>query len=112
MILLSTLLIGLAIGFPAPIAAPLQDNINAGEATVRAPWFFLWVQQLLKSGDPFCLGILVPLMGLLLIGLIPFLPVKHAETGRWFPKSGRTAQFIASAIFLAVVILTLWAVAS
>jgi hypothetical protein len=95
-----------AIFVPAPIAPPIRgDTILAADSS--APWFFLWVQQLLKSGDPFLLGVLFPLVIVLFIGLMPygFRDIKQSELGRWFPRSGRIVQ-LAFTIF-AVIILTL-----
>jgi len=93
---------------PAPIAAPIKD-MTAPAADASAPWFFLWVQQMLKWGDPFLWGIAVPLIILLVLSLIPYIlpqPIE-SELGRWFPKSNRLAQIILGAIALIVIILTL-----
>ena len=48
-----------------------RSLLPAGDT--HAPWFFLWVQQLLKWGDPFLLGVLVPLLVLVLLALIPYI---------------------------------------
>lgn len=92
----------------APIAAAMTESSNiTGEA--KAPWFLLWVQQMLKWGDPFIYGILVPLGILTLLALIPYIFPKPADSdiGTWFPKSNRLAQFVIAVIFLSVVTLTL-----
>jgi len=71
---LATLLTGAALilfssFIPAPIAQPIADiNVMSGDA--RAPWFFLWVQQMLKWGDPFLWGVVVPLLLLALLALV------------------------------------------
>jgi quinol-cytochrome oxidoreductase complex cytochrome b subunit len=79
----------------------------SGEA--RAPWFFLWVQQMLKWGDPFLWGVFVPLMLLILLALIPYIFPKPAdrELGRWFPRSSRLAQVTLVVIALLIIILTI-----
>ncbi|MBN2148922.1 MAG: cytochrome b N-terminal domain-containing protein [Anaerolineales bacterium] len=102
------LLLLLAIFIPAPLAAPIGD-MNAPGGEPRAPWFFLWVQQMLAWGSPFLFGVLIPLGILLLLALIPYaLPnPKPAELGRWFPASGRAAQIIAVILTLLVLGLTL-----
>jgi hypothetical protein len=94
-------LISISIFFPAPIAPPIE-SINQPPPSyidTRAPWFFLWVQQLLKYGNPFWLGIMLPLFFLLLLILLPFafpLAQPH-ELGRWLPPGNRLAQ-----IFVAI----------
>ncbi|HEY6073801.1 MAG TPA: cytochrome b N-terminal domain-containing protein [Anaerolineales bacterium] len=97
---------------PAPIAAAMTGGGLTGES--RAPWFFLWIQQLLKWGDPFFLGIVIPFGMLLILALIPFLFPKPAEeeVGRWFPKSSRLVQITAVVMVLILLSLTLAAYAS
>jgi len=110
MLLVSTSLILLSAFAPAPLAAPITASAPFSEST-RAPWFFLWVQQLLKMGSPFFWGVIIPLAVLILLSLIPYIfpkPIKH-ELGRWFPKSNRIAQAVALVIFLSILTLTLLA---
>jgi quinol-cytochrome oxidoreductase complex cytochrome b subunit len=92
---------------PAPIGHAITD-IGAISGEVRAPWFFLWVQQILKWGDPFVWGILVPLVLLGIVAVIPYVLPRPAagELGRWFPKSGRAAQALLAAIAVALLVLT------
>jgi quinol-cytochrome oxidoreductase complex cytochrome b subunit len=95
---------------PAPVTAPLGDTA-VDLSTARAPWFFLWIQQLLKYGDPFLLGVLVPLVVLLLLALIPYLNPKPAdsELGRWFPRGGRPVQILIGVLTLVLLALTVLA---
>lgn len=106
MLVVGILLILLSSFVPAPIAAAMTNNTNAGQA--RAPWFFLWVQQMLKWGDPFIFGILVPVGILLVLALIPYIfpQPAEAEVGRWFPRSNRLAQIVVIVISLIVIVLT------
>ena len=92
---------------PAPIAAPIADP-GSLTGDVQAPWFFLWVQQMLKWGDPFAWGVLAPLVVLAVLAAIPYVLPKPAasELGRWFPRSNRLAQVIVIVIALAVIVLT------
>jgi quinol-cytochrome oxidoreductase complex cytochrome b subunit len=110
MTIAAIVLVLLSIFWPAPITPPLT-NATADLTNARAPWFFLWVQQLLKYGDPFLLGVLVPLILLMILILIPYIPPKPAdsELGRWFPKGGRVVQILIALLTLLLIGLTIWA---
>ncbi len=101
------LLLLLAAFFPAPIAPPITP---AGDLTAqaRAPWFFLWIQHLLRLGDPFLMGVLIPALLLALLALIPYLPppLPAGELGRWLPRRGRAAQNLVGLILLLLLVLT------
>ena len=108
MILTGAALIVLSIFIPAPIASPIIQ-ITSLSADSRAPWFFLWIQQMLKWGNPFLWGILTPLAALLILVLIPYVFPKplESELGRWFPKSNRLAQITLAVIALLIILFTL-----
>ncbi len=108
MLFTGALLLVLAGALPAPIAAPIV-RMNEVAADAQAPWFFLWIQQLLKWGDPFLMGIAVPLVVLAALALIPYLipSAKPGELGRWFPRSNRIAQALFAAIVLSLAVLTI-----
>ena len=113
MLLVGVALILLASFFPAPIEPAMTGKPIITEEA-RAPLFFLWVQQLLKWGDPFTFGVLIPLGILAILALIPYIFHQPAEIelGRWFPKSNRIAQIVFSLLAIIVVGLTLLAVIS
>jgi quinol-cytochrome oxidoreductase complex cytochrome b subunit len=110
MLLTATALLLVSTFVPAPLAAPITASSPISEVA-RAPWFFLWIQQMLKLGNPFLWGVVVPLAVLVLISLIPYIFPKPAkpELGRWFPKSNRLAQVVAFLILLSIIILALLA---
>jgi quinol-cytochrome oxidoreductase complex cytochrome b subunit len=100
-----------SIFWPAPVTAPLSETaVDLSDA--RAPWFFLWIQQLLKLGDAFLLGIVVPLVILAILVLIPYLSPQppDSELGRWFPKGGRPVQIFIIVLTLLLIALTVLAV--
>jgi quinol-cytochrome oxidoreductase complex cytochrome b subunit len=106
----SGLLILVATILPAPIAQPM--NISLASVTEpRAPWFFLWVQETLKLGDPFLLGVLTPILLLIFISSLPYLlpRIRESELGRWFPSSGRAVQIIAFILTFGILILSILA---
>lgn len=109
-ILASIVLMLVATFIPAPLAAPIQPSGNL-TSEARAPWFFLWVQQMLKTGDPFLFGVMIPLIVLFILALIPYLLPKPipSELGKWFPKSNRIAQILIVVIGLFIIGLTILA---
>jgi len=110
MLLASVALLLLSAFAPAPLAAPITATF-AISTTARAPWFFLWVQELLKMGSPFVWGVVVPLAVLLAVTLIPYVFPKpsEADLGKWFPRRNRLAQVFFVGIILAILILTVLA---
>lgn len=115
-LLITASLIVVATIFPAPLG-PQMIDLNHSATSVpdaRAPWFFLWVQQLLKYGDPFWMGIVIPLSVLAVFIAIPFLfPLpRPEELGRWFPRSNRLAQVTALLLLAIILALSLWGAVS
>jgi quinol-cytochrome oxidoreductase complex cytochrome b subunit len=110
MLLIAAALILLASFFPAPIAPPISGKPDVS-AEASAPWFFLWIQQMLRWGNPLIWGVLVPLFILVILALIPYVFPQPAEQelGRWFPQSNRLAQITLGVITLLVTVLTLFA---
>lgn len=55
--------------------APLERHANPQHTPLQtvAPWFFLWVQGLLKLGDKAWMGIGVPLTAFVLLAALPYL---------------------------------------
>jgi quinol-cytochrome oxidoreductase complex cytochrome b subunit len=108
MLLAGVLLLLLSTLVPAPIEPPItQATTEVGNA--RAPWFFLWIQELLKLGDPFIWGVLFPACLLMLLAGLPYITSEagESELGRWFPVGNRLAQLVVVAIVLLFFALTL-----
>jgi len=101
-------LILLATVIAPPLAAPIQDASMPLNPDVRAPWFFLWVQQLLRYGNAFWMGVAIPFGMLLVLGALPYitpdLPVE--QRGRWLPRAGRLAQVVGVLAALVWLVLT------
>jgi len=113
MLLVGVLLIITASFLPAPIAPAMTGKPGQVE-DARAPWFFLWVQQMLKWGDPFIFGVAIPLGILAILVFIPYIFPKPVETdlGCWFPKSNRLAQGVFSLLAIGIIVLTLLSLVS
>src|SRR4030042_1212841 len=99
-------LVILAILVPAPPAPGLQEGA-ASASESSAPWFFLWVQQLLRFGDPFTFGVLIPLGTLLLVALVPYITPQRlspTELGRGFRQGGRNVQIMVAILGGAIIL--------
>lgn len=110
-LLAGIVLIVLAVLFPAPLAPPIGATPVLESPEAGAPWFFLWVQQLLKVGDPFVMGVLVPILVVVVLGLIPYLlpNARPPELGRWWPAGNRLAQVMFLALVAMMLLLTITA---
>ena len=108
MLITGGILLLLSMIIPAPIAGPITDGRGMiGDS--QAPWFFIWIQQTLKWGDPFWWGIGLPLFLVLILGLLPYiLPnARPEELGSWFPSGNRAGQILGSLIIGLIFFLTI-----
>jgi quinol-cytochrome oxidoreductase complex cytochrome b subunit len=103
----TVVLLLLSTFIPAPLA-PAMAEVSAQIAEARAPWFFLWVQQLLRLGNAFWMGVAIPLGIVAFLAFIPYLlpNARQAELGEWFPRGGRIAQVCVAILAAAILALT------
>ncbi len=104
-------LLFVSLVFPAPIERPITQTIVTTESA-RAPWFFLWVQQMLKAGDAFAFGVALPVFVLLALAILPYALPQAAdrEFGRWFPRGNRIAQIVIIVIAILITVFTILAI--
>jgi quinol-cytochrome oxidoreductase complex cytochrome b subunit len=95
-------LIFLSLLFPAPIGP--GANLGAGIGAVRAPWIFLWVQNLLRTIPPFWAGIVAPLLILATLGAIPFLD-RFPDRAVWFARDRWKTQLLVGGIAIVLILL-------
>lgn len=108
-ILATIILLLLAAFLPAPIASPIE-SWNSVAVEARAPWFFLWVQGLVRVGDPFWMGIIVPFGVVIFLALIPYISpiIPSEEQGHWFPRKGRAVQILVGGVVIIIIALSIW----
>jgi quinol-cytochrome oxidoreductase complex cytochrome b subunit len=99
-------LIGLSLVANAPLGPATDPTILVTEP--RAPWFFRWVQELLRVAPPLLAGVLTPLAILLVLGMLPYtLDRSQAGVAQWFNRPGRVAQILFLVIVVGITLLTL-----
>jgi hypothetical protein len=81
LILLGSIILGVYSG------APLEHHANPlhTPAGTAAPWYFLWLQGLLKLGNATLFGVIIPALFLGLLLLLPYIdrnPSRHARDRR------------------------------
>ena len=103
-VLVSAALIFLTLLIPIPIGP--TANLNA-VSEVRAPWIFLWVQNLLRAVPPLWAGILTPLGVLLALALIPFLDRRGPGRAIWFARERWKTQALLAVLALGIMALSL-----
>ncbi|HNS53063.1 MAG TPA: cytochrome b N-terminal domain-containing protein [Anaerolineae bacterium] len=98
--------VGLSILVDAPLGAPADPTALVDSP--QAPWFFLWIQELLHFGSVFVAGVLAPVFILLVLAGLPYL-LDRSDEGMaiWFNRPGRWLQVAFLLIALVVTLLTL-----
>jgi quinol-cytochrome oxidoreductase complex cytochrome b subunit len=85
----------------APLGKPA--NFAPSDVHIQAPWFFLWIQELLRLFSPFVAGVLVPIGVLVLLAILPFVEKRPEGTGIYFAQELRPIH-IAFAVLMAIVV--------
>lgn len=98
----TSILVAVALVWDAPLGLPGHPPLPVDPA--KAPWFFLWIQELVSYTS--WLGALIPmLLGVLLL-IAPLMEKDESRAGLWFVTGRRRRCAIFVAVLLAVVILT------
>jgi len=105
-LIVTILLLVLTLAFPPSIGP--AGNFRQLTEQATAPWFFIWVQQLLRWGDALPMGLLIPIGLVIILALIPYA-IDRSQTGvaRWFNREGRVAQIVIMMIVVGMIVLTL-----
>jgi quinol-cytochrome oxidoreductase complex cytochrome b subunit len=105
--LIATIILLIVSTLCPPSLGPKANFENLSQ-DATAPWFFPWIQQLLRIGPPFLMGVLIPLVLLIILALLPYVMNRRFEgTSVWFNQEGRKVQWVALIIALCILSLTL-----
>jgi quinol-cytochrome oxidoreductase complex cytochrome b subunit len=105
MLLTLACLFGLSLAASAPLGPPRDPSAFVSKPL--APWFFIWIQELLRMASPFLAGVLTPVVILLVLAVLPYTLDRSDEgVARWFNRPGRVAQILFLVILVAILALT------
>jgi quinol-cytochrome oxidoreductase complex cytochrome b subunit len=95
----------IAIVFGAPLDLPANPGTSPNP--VKAPWYFVGLQELLLHVHPLFAVLVIPSTLILALIGVAYLPYNGSSTGRWFLSAkGRRMSAVAAAT--AVVFTTAW----
>lgn len=100
---LATLIV-ISVAVDAPIGPAAQPGALVEHS--KAPWIFLWIQELLRVWPPAIAGVLIPLAVLLLLAALPYLDWSNEGVAVWFNRQGRVVQITIIVLFIAILALT------
>ena len=101
----------LALFVSVPLSAPANPVMSENPA--KAPWFLLWIQELVASttvtvghyriNGGFVGGVVIPNLLLILLVVVPFLDKSPPEaTGVWFHRSRLRQNIVFTVVSLAI----------
>ncbi len=104
LVIMVTLALLALIAFGIYPGAPLEHHANPWQTPTHtaAPWYFLWVQGLLKLGDATLMGVLVPAALFLAFFLLPYLDQNPSRRA----ADRRAAIYLAWLLLAGLVVLT------
>ncbi len=84
--------------------APLESQANPQHTPLdtQAPWFFIWVQGLLKLGNTTVMGVIVPVLLVALLFAVPYIDLNPRRMARKRPL----ALALGGSVVMALLVLT------
>jgi hypothetical protein len=85
--------------------APLENNANPLSTPLHtlAPWYFLWIQGLLKLGDKTLMGVILPT-----VLMLAFLVMPYIDVGPFRTYGKRRVAISMSMLFMAAIAVLSW----
>jgi quinol-cytochrome oxidoreductase complex cytochrome b subunit len=87
----------LALFFNAPLLAKANPALSPDP--VKAPWYFLGIQELLLHFDPLFSVVIIPFAAMISLFLIPYYNYRSGKTGVWFiSQNGKKLAGLSAAV--------------
>jgi hypothetical protein len=85
--------------------APLESHADAFVTPLdtKAPWYFLWIQGMLKLGDPTLMGVILPTIIFGLLFAVPYIDRNPSRLGK-----NRKIAIILGILFTLIVVILSW----
>ena len=66
--------------------APLEEMANPEKtpSPAKAPWYFLWIQEMISWASPFWSGVVIPGLVMLALVILPYIDRDPRGVGVWF----------------------------
>ncbi len=92
--------------------APLEWIANPEHTPnpAKAPWYFLGLQELLHYFPPMVAGVILPMLVIVALIVIPYVPVNLKRDGLWKENKRQTLVILLSSVSLFVVLLLFYGV--
>jgi quinol-cytochrome oxidoreductase complex cytochrome b subunit len=99
----------MVLGFSLLFNAPLEEHANpmVTPDPVKAPWFFVGLQEMLSWGAPFWTGVVIPSFVVVVLAAFPYFEHGRKGIGVWFHPSRRLQNILFTAgvtIFIGLII--------
>jgi len=95
-LILIALVVVLATAFPPSLGAPANAGMSPNPA--KAPWYFVGFQELLLHFHPVLATTVIPLLALLGLALLPYLPYTGDPQGVWGASESGRRMAVAAAL--------------
>ena len=88
--------------------APLEEMANPEKtpSPAKAPWYFLWIQEMISWASPFWSGVVIPGLVMLALVILPYIDRDPRGVGVWFaPERKRIVTIFTIAVIVVLVLI-------
>jgi len=88
--------------------APLEEMANPEKtpSPAKAPWYFLWIQEMISWASPFWSGVVIPGLIMLALVILPYIDRDPRGVGVWFaPERKRIVTIFTIAVIIVLVLI-------